>query len=188
MARTERQEQWLATAIANLEADTGKSLAQWVQIARTCPEPRHRGKLAWFKEHHGLGMNRASIILGQLDDSPHAADDDRAALDRLWTDPASRALYEAVAVRALGLEGTIIGPRKGFTGFSRTFQFAAMRPLKGGRARLGLDVTADADPRLKPMTRDGWSERLKSTLELTTAADVDDGVGALLRQAWSRAG
>jgi hypothetical protein len=63
-----------------------------------------------------------------------------------------------------------------------------MRPLKGGRARLGLDVTADADPRLKPMTRDGWSERLKSTLELTTPADVDDRVGALLSQAWSRAG
>src|SRR4051812_2473650 len=99
MAMTERQEKWFASAIASLQADTGKTLAQWAEIARACPETKHRAKLGWFKETHGLGQNRASIILAQLDDKGHGFDDTDTALAALWTDPASRAVYDAVAAR-----------------------------------------------------------------------------------------
>ena len=187
MAMTERQEKWFASAIASLESETGKSLADWAEIARGCPETKHRAKLNWFKQTYGLGQNRASIILAQLDDKGHGFDDHDAALDALWADPASRAVYDAVAARALALPGTIVGARKAFTGFSRSFQFAAMRPLKGGGALLGLDAPPQADPRLQPVKRESWSERLKSTLTLGSAAEADAAVDALLRQAWERA-
>ena len=35
---TERQKKWFASVEASLERDTGKTLAQWVKIAKTCPE------------------------------------------------------------------------------------------------------------------------------------------------------
>jgi hypothetical protein len=63
---TERQEKWFASVRAGLERDTGKSLAEWVEIARACPESGHRAKLKWFKDTHGLLQNRASLVLNEI--------------------------------------------------------------------------------------------------------------------------
>lgn len=35
---SERQRKWCASVVQGLEQDTGKSLADWVAIAKTCPE------------------------------------------------------------------------------------------------------------------------------------------------------
>jgi hypothetical protein len=62
--------------------------------------------------------------------------------------------------------------------------FAAARPHKGV-VRLGLAVPPSADKRLEAAkTKEGWSERLKSTVTLTKPADVDAGLKALLQSAW----
>jgi len=58
-----RQEKWFASARASLEKDTGKTLDEWIAIARTCPETKTMARIAWMKEHHGLGMNRANIVV-----------------------------------------------------------------------------------------------------------------------------
>ena len=62
---TEQQKKWFASVRDSLERETGKSLTEWVAIAKTCPETKHRARLAWFKEHHGLLQNRASYVLGE---------------------------------------------------------------------------------------------------------------------------
>ena len=41
---TPRQEKWFASVRASLERDTGKSLAEWVAIARKCPETKSRAR------------------------------------------------------------------------------------------------------------------------------------------------
>ena len=56
---TPRQAQYFAAMAASLERDTGKSLDEWVAIAKTCPEAGHRARLKWFKVTHGLLQNRA---------------------------------------------------------------------------------------------------------------------------------
>jgi hypothetical protein len=187
MTVTERQQKWFDTIREGLQAETGKTLAQWVEIAKTCPETKHRAKLNWFKTVHGLGQNRASIVLDAAEPKAMGWSEPEALLDVLWSDPASRAIYDAVAAQVKALPEIVIGPRKAFVGLSRKFQFAAVRPLKGGGAVLGLDVAPDADPRLQPVKRESWSERLKATLTLDSPAAVDSQVAALLRQAWERA-
>ena len=62
---TERQQKWFAAVRAGLERDTGKSMDEWVAIARTCPETGHRARLKWLKDHHGLLQNRASQVLSK---------------------------------------------------------------------------------------------------------------------------
>ena len=188
MSVTERQQKWFDSVRASFKAETGRTLEEWVEIARTCPETKHRAKLAWFKAAHGLGQNRASIVLQSAEPGGLDWTQTDALLDALWTDPASRAIYDAVAAKAQALPQTTIGPRKAFVGFSRKVQFAAMRPLKGGGAVLGLDVPPDADPRLQPVRRESWSERLKSTLALGDPEDADTRLEGLLRLAWERAG
>ena len=182
---TARQEKWFAAIVESMERETGKTIDEWVAIAKTCPETKPGKRKAWFKDHHGIGTNRASIILGKaFPETSHWADPDNLR-DTLWADPASRAVLEAVEAAVADFPGLVSAQRKGFTAFSRDFQFASLRPAKGA-VRLGLAVEPPADPRLEPPKNEGWSERLKSVLVLTSPAEVDATVTSLLKQAYDR--
>ena len=182
-----RQQKWFASVRASLERDTGKSLDEWVAIARTCPETRQRAQAAWFKANYGLLQNRAMHVLSVAFPSKTGGWAEGDTLrDALWTDPASRAILEAVQAAATALPDVVMGQRKQFTAFSREFQFASVKPIKGGKASLGLALPPDADPRLEVPKNESWSERLKSKLLLENAAAVDASVKALLKSAWER--
>ena len=183
---TERQKKWFASLQASLERETGRSLAEWVTIARACPEAKHGARVRWLKAEHGLGVNRAAHILSEAFPSTMSWDQPDALRSALWTDPGSAAILAAVEAAVADLPDIVSGQRKAFTAWSRKVQFAALRPVKGGTAMLGLAVSPDADPRLATPKTESWSERLKAKLALASPADVDDGVRALLRAAWER--
>lgn len=183
---TERQQKWFASVQASLERDTGKTLDEWVAIAKTCPHDKPRARTDWLREQHGLGVNRAAHVLSVAFPPDHGWDDAPYLRKALWTDPAAAAIFEAVEKAVLKLPGIVAGQRKGFSAWSRKVQFAATRPLKGGTAMLGLALTPDADARLLPPRNEGWSERLKAKLPLASPAEVDARVEALLKAAWER--
>ena len=176
---SEPQRRWFASLRETLERETGRSLQDWAALARACPESRPRARLAWMKATYGLGQNRAALVLAEAFPSETTASQGG---DPLWRDPAARAARDAVHAAVEGVEGLVVGPRKGFTAFSRRLQFAAVRPLKAG-VRLGLAVRPEADPRLSPRGRESWSERLAASLDLAGAEQVDAGVAALLARA-----
>ena len=62
---TERQKKWFASVRASLAASTGRTVEDWVAVARACPETAHRKRLAWLKSEHGLGVNYGSFVLSQ---------------------------------------------------------------------------------------------------------------------------
>ncbi len=183
---TERQQKWFASVRASLERDTGKSLTEWDAIARTCPETGHRARLKWLKDTHGLLQNRASLVLSEAFESGSGWSEPEALIDTLWIDPASRAIFEAIDARAGALPEVTRTARKGYTAWSRQVQFAAARPVKGGKAMLGLAVGRDADARLEAPKNESWSERLKSRVVLASAAEVNDSITALLKVAWDK--
>jgi hypothetical protein len=183
---TERQRNWLASVRASLEAETGRSLEDWAEIARACPETRPRARLAWLKAHHGLGQNRAALVLEAAFPPDPERESPEALRAALWSDPAARRIFEALELAAAALPEFVVGQRKGYTAFSRRLQFAAARPMKGGSLVLGLAVDPDADPALEPPRNEGWSERLRSRRLLTSADQVDRALIALLKAAWER--
>ncbi|MFI4933678.1 MAG: DUF4287 domain-containing protein [Caulobacterales bacterium] len=184
---TERQQKWFASVKASLERDTGKTVDEWVAIARTCPETGHRARLRWFKEVHGLGINRASQVLTAAFPSELDWDDPQKVVDALWVDPASRAIFEAVDAAAKALPGTLQTARKGYTAWSRKVQYAAVRPVRGGTAMLGLAVAPGGNSRLEAPRSESWSERLKARTPLASPAEMDDEIRALLKAAWEGA-
>lgn len=181
---TEQQKKWFASVRAGLEKETGKSLAEWIAITKTCPETKHRARLQWFKEKHGLLQNRASYVLSEAFPPEAGWDEPEALKNALWTDPASRAIFDAVEGLVRTLPDIVTGQRKSFSAWSRNYQFAAMRPMKGGKARLGLAVPPETDPALEPAKNEGWSERLTSATVLNSPIDAGPGLAALLRSAW----
>ncbi len=182
---TDQQRKWLASVRDGLERNTGKSLAEWVAIAKTCPHDKQRARERWLKDNYGIGVNRASLILSEAFPRRSTWKEPETLLDRLWTVPAARAIYDAIAARAMKLDGAISGPRQTFSAFSRKYQFAAARPTRAG-VRLGLAVEPGASPRLAPPRREGWSERLRSVAVLGAPGEVDAEIGRLLKAAWER--
>ena len=185
---TERQQKWFATVKANFEAQTGRSLDAWVEVMKACPETTPKAQQAWLKAEHGIGQNHASHILDAFNPAGGPGWDEPAELRAaLWKDPASLAILEAIERIANGTDGVISGQRKGYTSFSRAVQFAATRPLKGGRALLGLKLEPEASARLSPAVRkESWSERLSAVVELDDAAAVDAEIARLFALAAER--
>jgi hypothetical protein len=179
---TAQQKAWMASIKENLVKETGKSLDEWAVIARTCPETKPRARLGWMKEHHGLGQNRASVILNIAFPSETGWSQPDALADTLWKDPALRTIFEAAKAEIMALPDVVIGQRKTYSAFSRGFQFAALRPDKGA-VLIGLAVEPNAAPGLVAPKRPVWSERLKAEARLAKAADVAP-FAPLIRQAW----
>lgn len=178
---TERQKKWFDTVEANFEAATGRPVAVWVDILKGCPESRPKAQAAWLKATHGIGANHAAHILNAARPSTEMGWDDAEGLRAaLWAEPRALAILEALERAAAGVEGVISGQRKGYTSFSRAVQFAAIRPLKGGRAMLGLKLEPATASRLSPAARrESWSERLTSQIELDGPGAVDAEVARL---------
>ena len=184
---TERQQKWFASVQTSLERDTGKTIDEWVAIARTCPETKPRARADWLREHHGLGVNRAAHILSVAFPSEIRWDDAGPLRAALWTDPASEAILQALEAAVAKLPDITTGQRKSYTAWSRKVQMAATRPVKGGHAIVGFAVEPDADPRLTPRGKsESWGDRLKGQMLLTAPDQVDGSVEALLKQAWER--
>lgn len=182
---TERQQKWFATVRANFEKATGKPVESWVEILKTCPETTPKAQAAWLKAVHGIGQNHAAFILDSAKPADGPGWDEPEALRRaLWKDAGSLAILEAIERIAAGVDGVISGQRKGYTSFSRAVQFAATRPLKGGRALLGLKLDPGVSPRLiTSIRRESWSERLVAVVELDGPEQLDNEIGRLFAQA-----
>ena len=184
---TEQQQKWFASLRANLERETGKTLEQWVAIVRReCKETKPKARAEWLKATYGLGQNRAANIFAVAYPEAGGWDDAAGLRAALWTDPASTAILAAVEEAVADFPGVVTGQRKGYTAWSHKAQFAALKPVKGGGAVLGLAVTPDTSPRLAEPRNEGWSERLKAKLSLTSSAEMDGEVMTLLKAAWDR--
>ncbi|GAN00084.1 hypothetical protein U91I_03749 [alpha proteobacterium U9-1i] len=185
-----RSAAWMAAVRASLERDTGKTLDQWVKIAKTCPETAPRKRAQWLKEKHGLGVNRAAQIFSVAFPSGPTWDQPDALLDLLWKDANSRAIYEAVAKMVRKQFPTaIIGPRKTFVSFSRNIQFAGILPAKDGKAEIGVPLPVGASKRLMPMKSGRpWAEKHSAILVLSSPKEVDAEVKRVLKLSWEKVG
>ncbi len=183
---TERQCRYRSALRNNLEKNSGRSLAAWLAIARQCPHRAPRARLRWFKETHGLGQNYALCVLLMLESrARRAANSPQRLRAQLWSEPGAAQVLAAIEAAVGKLPGLISGQRKGYTAWSRSLAFAAARPVRA-QVRLGLALDPGSDARLTAAKREGWSQRLKSTLLLNAPADVDRSVRRLLRAAWER--
>ena len=184
---TEQQAKWMASVRASLETSTGRTLAQWGEVARGCPETAPRARQKWLKDNHGLGQNYAAMVLSELARANGEAPRDPEALGAaLWSAPEAAAVFAALQAAVADLPDLVTGQRKTYATWSRAYAFASARPARAATVRLGLAVEPAASPRLEPAHNEVWSERLKATLVLTRPDQVDDEVRALLRAAWDR--
>ena len=138
-----------------------------------------------MRANYGLGVNRAATVLdAAFGGETMGWDNPEALVAALWKNPDQLKIHDALVSHVSKMKGGIVGEKKSFTGFSRNYQFAAARPTKDG-VRLGIAVDPKSSKRLGPPKKnEGWSDRNKSVLVLTSAKDIDTELKALLKAAF----
>jgi hypothetical protein len=185
-------QQYMAALEANLEKATGKPLSQWVKIARTCPHTKTRERLNWFKDHHGLGQNRAGLVLWRAFGAEMlgSQDDDPAKLvDNLFAKGFAdqRATYDKVVAFVERLGSGTVSPRKAYVALYRLKQYGAIKPSKNG---LLVALALKKYPKnagLVEVNKLGGGERNRMAFVLTSAKDFDANVKQWLKAAFDEA-
>ncbi|MEQ1865006.1 MAG: DUF5655 domain-containing protein [Micropepsaceae bacterium] len=184
----ERGLKWAASVEANLEKATGKSMQEWVKIAKTCPHDKMAPRLKWFKQEHGLSVARAGAVI----EKAFGADafgwsDPETLVDNLFAKSFApqRAIYEAVEAYVRKFDGVILSPRKGYVALYRLKQFGAIKPSKEGLL-VGLAMQKyPKAKRLIDVKNLGGGERNKKALVLASAKELDTEAKELIKAAWA---
>ena len=91
-------DQATASMIQNLEAKTGKSLADWIELARAAKIGKQRELLNQLKAAHGLSYGYANFIALKALDEVAAR-----GCDELWLNPGSDSPEMLARAKELGL-------------------------------------------------------------------------------------
>jgi hypothetical protein len=178
--------QYMASLEANLEKATGKSLAQWVKIAKACPFERPRERLKWFKDKHGLGQSRASLVLSRaFGGSSFGEDEPSTLVDGLFAKyPDLRATYDKIAAHCERLGECTISPRKSYVAFYRLKQFVTVKPSKKGLV-VGLAMKKyPKTSRLYDLNVDE-GDRVKKAFLIAGPKEFDGEAKDLIKAAWA---
>jgi hypothetical protein len=139
MKMTERSTKWTDTVLANCDANTGRTLPQWVALAKKARVKDAREARAWARGE-GLSAVYQSAVVETL--FP-LKDGDDALVDAQYSEAKAtlRPIYNALvkAVRAFG-EDIEVMPRRSQVTFSRATSFAVIRAATWDRVDVSLKL------------------------------------------------
>lgn len=177
-------EKAIETMIANLVEKTGKSLEEWIALAKKAKGGKHGEIVAHLKSDHGLGHGYANLVARRtLEGDAPAQKGSDALVDGQYTGARAglRPIYEAVvaAARKLGADVEVV-PKKTCVALRRELNFAIVQPASNTRVDLGL--------KLKGVPLGGRLEAWPNTMcthrvRLASVADVDRELVQWMRQA-----
>ncbi len=181
----------IAAIKSNLPAKTGKTFAEWVQLARSGPKTAKECR-DWLKEQHGLGHGTADIIAAEACQQGGSTvyEDGAALIDAMYAGPKAelRPIYEALtkAVAKLGKDAELT-PCKTYVGIRRKRQFGLIRPTTPQRVDLGLALPdVKAQGRLEE-ARSLGNERITRVVKIAAVREIDADVKRWLKAAYDLA-
>jgi hypothetical protein len=180
----------LATQLRNIEAKTGKTLAQLRETIARSGLSKHGEVRTMLMDTFGLGHGDANT-LAHAAKAPESPGPDAAAadpLDAIYTGAKAplRALHEAVMKHVAAFGPFEVAPKKTYLSLRRKKQFAMIGPATKEQLEIGLNAKSlPASPRLKAVPPGGMCQY---TTRLSTAQDVDAALVGWLRAAYDAAG
>jgi hypothetical protein len=177
-----------ASMIAKLASTTGRTLDQWVALARGSGTAKHGTLVAWLKDTHGVTHGYANLIAHttfKSDASSMAAAGDDLVADMFAGDKgALRPIFDAIVAAVHGF-GTDIGeaPKKGYLSLRRSTQFATLHPSTRTRFDVGLKLKGVA-PAGRLEAAGSWNAMVTHRVRIESPAQVDRELIGWLRQAY----
>ncbi|MAW81108.1 MAG: phosphoribosylformylglycinamidine synthase [Parvularcula sp.] len=184
-------EEQAATMIANLKANTGKTLEQWVAIAKKSGEEKHGGVVKHLKAEHGLTHGFANLVahkyLKSDAGSAEGGDDALVAAQYAGAKADLKPVYDALIKAATAFGKDVeIAPKKTYVSLRRNKQFALVQPST--KTRVDLGVNLKDEPAKGRLEKSGsFNAMVSHRVKLEKPTDVDKDVKAWLKKAYSQA-
>lgn len=183
------QQEW-DSMVKNLEGKTGKSIDQWVRIARDTGASKHGELVKSLKSKHGLTHGYANLVATralQAAEGPRGGNDEIIASQYKDDKAGLRPIYDAViaAVSTFG-DDLEITPKKGYVSLTRDKQFAIIQPSTRTRVDIGLSLEA-AKPKGRLEASGTFNAMVSHRVRLESVRDVDEDLIRWLRMAYDAA-
>ncbi len=184
----------LATMVANIEAKTGKSLAQLGEVLRGSKLTKHGEMRTLLMEKFSLGYGQANTVVHlamQSDGTSAAAAAGKSAgdvLDEIYAGKkaALRPIHDAVLVILESLGEFEAAPKKDYISYRRKKQFLMVGPKTATAVELGFGAKAlPAHERLKEMPP---KSMCNFTTRVGSVGEVDAVVKKWIAAAYNEAG
>ena len=182
-------EEMAASMKANLKEKTGKSLAQWVALAKKAKLDKHGQIVKHLKTEYGLTHGYASLVahefLGSASGSQPA--DDLVTAQYAGAKEALRPIHDALMAAAQKLGADVeVAPKKTYVSLRRSKQFAIVQPSTRTRVDLGLNLKGvEPDGRLE--AAGSWNSMCTHRIRLESKKEVDAEVKRWLERAYEGA-
>jgi hypothetical protein len=186
------------TQLRNIQARTGKSIAELLAAVAASGLARHGERRAWLMEQFKLGYGDANTVIHFADKPlpdlsgaalavpPAAQEGD--PLDAIYTGAKAhlRPLHEKVMQAVAALGPCEQAPKKTYISLRRKKQFAMLGPATNDQVEIGLNAKSlPPHPRLKALPPGGMCQY---TVRLGQTQEVDETLTGWLRAAYDAAG
>jgi predicted transport protein len=193
----------VATMMKNLEAKTGKSLAQWIEIARGCGKEKHGEIVNYLKSEHGIGHGYANAIVHGMKDHPSmaaatgkapaarpaTATGGGSAVDGLFAGKKAdlRPIYDALmnAINKFGKD-IELAPKQAYVSLRRSKQFACLHPSTATRFDVGIQLKG-VEPVGRLESSGSWNAMVSHRVRVETVDEVNAELIGWLKQAYDKA-
>lgn len=184
---TDKIDQAFATMIKNLEEKTGKSLDQWVKIARSFGELKHAQIVKELKEQHGLGHGYANLVAHTASGAAGSnapAGDDLIASQYAGEKTALRPLYDKLikTIRTFGND-IEIAPKKAYVSLRRSKQFGLIQPTTKTRLDIGINLKGIA-PAGRLEASGSFNAMVSHRVRIETEKDINKELIGWLKKAY----
>ena len=147
-------EEMAAAMIANLKEKTGKTLPQWLKIAKAAKLEKHGQIVKHLKSEHGVTHGFANLIAHKtLAEGTSKPTSDLVAAQYSGGKEALRPIYEKLIemVRKFGAD-VEVSPKKTYVSLRRNKQFALVQPSTKTRVDIGINLKeTEATDRLEKL-------------------------------------
>lgn len=177
----------LQTQIRNIEAKTGRPLAELTELVRASGLAKHGEVRAMLMDKLSLGYGDANT-LAHLAKTPPPAPADADPLDAIYTGAKAplRPLHDKVMKAIARIGPHEVAPKKGYVSLRRKKQFAMLGPATKDQLELGLNAKGlPEDPRLKPVPAGGMCQY---KVRFGDAGEIDATMIGWIRAAYDAAG
>lgn len=177
------------TQIRNIEAQTGKSLDELIQIGLATGITKHKELQTFYQNEYGLTYGNANVLATYTRDKMKgAAGEVENFLDAQYQGKeALRPIYDQLvaAVQAFG-DDVEISPKRTYVSLRRKKQFGLIQPSTATRVDVGINMKG-VEPSGRLEKSGSFNAMCTHRVRLSGLDDLDDDLIGWLRQAYEQA-
>jgi len=179
-------EEMLESMIRNLEEKTGKTLPQWIKIAKSGKLAKHGELVKFLKTEHGVTHGYANLIAQKTlqGDAEPAGDAGLVAAQYAGDKAPLRPIYDAVIAAVTKFGGDVeVSPKKAYVSLRRNKQFAIVQPTTKTRVDVGINLKG-TQPTDRLEASGSFNAMVSHRVRVSDKKEVDKALIAWLKQAY----